>query len=625
MKWPRQRATGELDSPKVRLANVRFLNSVPYSLSRDLDWIDYLEVSPQEASSLLYEQECDIACIPVSEFIRHGGYKKLDYGISANGVVESVLLVSEVPLEKVRRVFVDSSSSSSVCLLRTLLSKRPQSSGIRFYRMEASDLARKVKSEDAGLLIGDEARCQAGNFPFVYDLGQMWWELTGLPFVFAVWAYRDGRLSEAQLRELESVFARGVGDREALASAWATSHGQDIAGAVGYVRDAIHYEVSEGQEKAIQTFSARGAEAGLFPRRDSGSHSQSLSSILERASAGERLSLVEGLKLAKEASLGELTMAADERREMLHGSEDVSYIVDRNINYTNVCNVYCRFCAFYRAPNKDGGYVLSKDELAAKVQETVDAGGKQILLQGGLHPELKIDYYEDLFSWLKERFPEVNLHALSADEIWHIARVSSLSLEETLRRLISVGLGSLPGAGGEILTDRVRYRIARLKTTSREWLDVHRRAHFLGITSTCTMMFGVEEDWEDRLIHILRLRELQDETRGFTAFIAWPFQSDNTKLKPSDTSALEYLRVQAVSRLFFDNIPSIQSSWVTQGPDIGQLALFCGANDFGSTMFEENVVSAAGTVFCMDEDSICRHISEAGFQPWRRDVHYQRV
>ncbi|MEI8375406.1 MAG: cyclic dehypoxanthinyl futalosine synthase [Planctomycetota bacterium] len=348
-----------------------------------------------------------------------------------------------------------------------------------------------------------------------------------------------------------------------------------------------------------------------------------LDHLLSKAADGGRLSVEEALHLAADASLAALGLAADVRRNQLHPGRRVSYIVERNINYTNVCNAYCRFCAFYRAPGRTDGYTLGKEELAAKMDETVAAGGIQILLQGGLNPELGIDYYEDLFRWLKQHYPTVNLHALSADEILHICEVSSLSIEESLSRLIAAGMGSLPGAGAEILVDHVRKRIARLKSGADKWLAVHRMAHRLGIPSTCTMMFGVEETWHDRLLHLEMLRQLQDETGGFTAFIAWPYQQGELKLASGNTSAAEYLRVQALARLFLDNIPHLQSSWVTQGPSVGQIALSFGADDFGSVMFEENVVSAAGTTFRMNSDFIELQIRHAGYTPWRRDVRYQ--
>jgi cyclic dehypoxanthinyl futalosine synthase len=352
-------------------------------------------------------------------------------------------------------------------------------------------------------------------------------------------------------------------------------------------------------------------------------NSLTVNRLLNKAADGRRLSVDEALHLAANASLADLGLAADARRNQLHPGRRVSYIVERNINYTNVCNVYCRFCAFYRAPGRPGGYTLSKEELAVKIDETVAAGGIQILLQGGLNPDCGIEYYEDLFRWLKQQYPTVNLHALSADEVLHVCKVSDLSIEEALTRLIAAGMGSLPGAGAEILVDHVRKRIARLKSGADKWLAVHRAAHRLGIPSTCTMMFGVKESWHDRILHFEMLRDLQDETGGFTAFITWPYQQGELKLGRGNTSAAEYLRVQALARLFLDNIPHLQSSWVTQGPSIGQVALSFGADDFGAVMFEENVVSAAGTTFRMNSEFIESQIRRAGYTPWRRNVRYQ--
>ncbi|MHB8898725.1 MAG: cyclic dehypoxanthinyl futalosine synthase [Thermoguttaceae bacterium] len=351
---------------------------------------------------------------------------------------------------------------------------------------------------------------------------------------------------------------------------------------------------------------------------------RTLESILDDATSGGRLSSGDALRLAGEASLADLGLAAMLRRQALHPGCRVSYIVERNINYTNVCNVYCRFCAFYRAPGRPGGYTLTRVELAAKIEETVQAGGIQILLQGGLNPELGIEYYEELFRWIKTHYP-VNLHALSADEILHIGRVSGLTIEEVLARLVEAGMGSLPGGGAEILVDSVRHRIARLKSSTEEWLAVHRAAHRLGLPSSSTMMFGVGETWTDRVEHLDRLRRLQDETGGFTAFIAWPYQQGSLRLRRGNTTPTEYLRVQALARLFLDNIPHLQSSWVTQGPSVGQVALDFGADDFGAVMFEENVVSAAGTTFRMNAASIERQIVGAGYTPWRRDVRYREV
>ncbi len=348
----------------------------------------------------------------------------------------------------------------------------------------------------------------------------------------------------------------------------------------------------------------------------------SIDALLGRAAEGGRISAGEALVLAKDASLADLGLAANARRHALHPGYRVSYIVERNINYTNVCNVYCRFCAFYRAPGKPGGYTLSKAQIGEKIAKTVEAGGIQILLQGGLNPGLGIEYYEDLFRWIKSTYP-IALHALSADEILHIGKVSGLPIEAVLERLVAAGMDSLPGGGAEILVDEVRRRIARLKSSADDWIAVHRAAHRLGLPTTCTMMVGVRESWQERLGHLERLRGLQDETGGFTAFITWPYQKGNLTLAEGNTTAPEYLRVQALSRLFLDNVPHLQSSWVTQGPSIGQIALSFGADDFGAVMFEENVVSAAGTTYRMTAEWIEEHIRHAGYEPWRRNVRYE--
>jgi cyclic dehypoxanthinyl futalosine synthase len=302
----------------------------------------------------------------------------------------------------------------------------------------------------------------------------------------------------------------------------------------------------------------------------------------------------------------------------------VTYIIDRNINYTNVCTAQCAFCAFYRdLPSKEG-YVLSKQELAQKIEETIALGGRQILLQGGLHPDLGIEFYEELFRWMKASYP-IWIHGLSPAEVQHIARVSKLSLEESLRRLMAAGLDSIPGGGAEILSDRVRRIIGIAKGSTSEWLEVMETAHRLGMRTTATMMFGHVETLEERIDHLLHLRELQDRTSGFTAFIGWTFQPANTALAGDELTSFQYLRTLAVARVMLDNFPSVQASWVTQGSKIGQVSLRFGANDFGSLMIEENVVSAAGAHFRLSEAQIARAIQDAGFVPKRRTMEYQIV
>jgi len=365
-----------------------------------------------------------------------------------------------------------------------------------------------------------------------------------------------------------------------------------------------------------------------------------LDSLLDKAVSGERLTPDEGLQLLRSGDLTALGSAADAVTRRLHPEPYRTYNIDRNINYSNVCAAVCDFCAFYRPVGHTEAYVLTDEVLHRKIQETVDLGGDQILLQGGLHPQLALEWYEDLLRGIKARFPQVNVHGFSPPELWHFHKIAKLPLETVLRRLMDAGLGSLPGGGGEILVDRVRSLITRGKVLTDGWLEVNRVWHRLGGRSSCTMMFGHVETLEERIEHLTRLRDLQDETGGFTAFICWTHQPphqapwfgrdaeqgrkggvDMSELPPA--GAFEYLKTQAVARLYLDNVPNIQSSWVTQGEKIGQLALLFGANDMGSLMIEENVVAQAGTVFHLSLDTIRRCISDLGYTPRQRNVFYE--
>ena len=352
----------------------------------------------------------------------------------------------------------------------------------------------------------------------------------------------------------------------------------------------------------------------------------SVAKILEKAVAGERLSPEEGVALMRSRDLAALGQAADAVTRRLHPEPVRTYNIDRNINYTNVCTAVCDFCAFYRKPKHPEGYVLPREELLQKVEETVALGGDQILMQGGLHPEFKLEWYEELLGDIKSRFPQVNVHGFSPPEIHHFTKLSKLPLKTVLERLKAAGLGSLPGGGGEILVDRVRAEITRGKVMTDDWLNVHRVWHELGGRSSATMMFGHVETLAERIEHLDRLRQLQDETGGLTAFICWTFQPEHTEMAHIPPSgAFEYLKTQAVARLYLDNVANIQSSWVTQGEKTGQVALFFGANDMGSLMIEENVVSSAGTVHHLTLDSIRRCIREAGYIPRQRNVFYQFI
>jgi len=357
----------------------------------------------------------------------------------------------------------------------------------------------------------------------------------------------------------------------------------------------------------------------------------SLDELRQKVWNGDRINQAEALRLYA-LPLEELGALADRRRQLVkagaydgRGNEIVTYIVDRNVNYTNVCNVYCKFCAFYRTEKDDDSYVITFEELDKKIEETVALNGTQILMQGGHHPKLTKQWYLDLLSHIKNKFPQVNIHGFSPSEFIHFREVFNEPLETIIADFRKAGLGSIPGGGGEILVDRVRQRISPLKAMSDDWLSVMDVAHRQGMNSSATMMFGHVETPADRIEHLERLRVQQDKTKGFTAFICWTFQAEHTKLRAPTVGAQEYLRTQALGRIYLDNFPNVQSSWVTQGQEIGQVALKFGANDLGSIMLEENVVSQAGTTFRMTVADMKRLIKDLGYEPRQRDNWYRLV
>lgn len=351
-----------------------------------------------------------------------------------------------------------------------------------------------------------------------------------------------------------------------------------------------------------------------------------IDSISDKVFGNQRITAEDARFLFGHPDLNELASLANHRRVQKSDPNTVTYIIGRILNYTNVCWVRCKFCAFYRVPNHDEGYLLSDEEILAKVGDTVDKGGVEILFQGGLNPKLKIDYYEGIFAKILDKYPGIILHALSPAEIIYIAHISKLRLEECLSRLKAAGLHSIPGAGGEILVDRVRKIIAPYKDTTDEWLECMRTASALGIRSTASMMFGHVENLDDRVEHLGRIRDLQDECAPFRAFITWNFQPEETNLPiPVKASGFDYLRTVAVSRIFLDNIDNLQVSILTQGPKIAQLALGYGANDFGSVMIEENVVSAAGNKFILSAEEFERLIRDAGYESKRRNTRYELI
>jgi len=355
-----------------------------------------------------------------------------------------------------------------------------------------------------------------------------------------------------------------------------------------------------------------------------------LDHILDKALRGERVSLEEGMELLASDQIEKMGHVANQIMLKHHPDPITTFVVGRNVNYTNVCDVYCRFCAFYRAPGSKEGYVLPDDTILSKIQETIDVGGTEILMQGGTNPDLPFTYYLDLLRKIKEHFPGITMHSFSPAEIQKMKVVSDgLSLDEVIRQLHDAGLDSLPGGGAEILDDRTRRKISRMKGSWTDWMDVMKSAHRHGMNTTATMVYGLGETVEERALHMLRIRDAQDEciankydSTGFLAFISWPFQPDNTNLKLEKAKPEEYLRIVAASRIMLDNIPNFQSSWVTMGPEMGKLSLSYGCNDFGSTMIEENVVSAAGTTHKVNIELILQLIRECGKIPAQRDTKY---
>lgn len=352
--------------------------------------------------------------------------------------------------------------------------------------------------------------------------------------------------------------------------------------------------------------------------------------ILDKVLRGERMTTDECITLFESDQIEKMGHAANQIMLKWHPEPITTFVIGRNINYTNVCDTYCRFCAFYRAPGSKEGYVLPDEVIFQKIQETIDVNGTEILMQGGTNPNLPFSYYTELLRNIKERFPQITMHSFSPAEIWKMKEVSGgLSLEEVVRQIHEAGLDSLPGGGAEILDDRTRRKISRLKGTWREWIDVMQTAHQVGMTTTGTMVIGFGELMEERALHLERIRTAQDEclerkypSKGFLAFIPWTFQPDNTNIKVDRVGPEEYLKTLAISRLYLDNIPNFQSSWVTMGPEVGKQTLHYGCNDFGSTMIEENVVSAAGATHKVNIESILKHIRDAGKIPAQRDTQY---
>ncbi len=622
---------------RLRLAGVGYLNARPLyeGLNREPASARVrLELaSPREVARMIAEDEADLGQVPVAGLASLGDARLVrGAAIGARGNVRTVALFASCPIDEVTDLLVDASSRTSVVLARLILRARRHGKEPRLHACPPAEAIAGIGGKIGALVIGDPALIIENRFSHRLDLGGAWLELTGLPFVFAAWGGRPGVLSAADEQLLVDSKTLGMSHRNAIADAHAEATGLDAAGLRAYLHESIRYELGDEEQRGLQRFFDDAGKAGLLPQatvrffdedRRASAKQPSLDTLLARASAGERLSAAEGERLIGEAELFDLGLAADAVRRRKHPEGVVTYIVDRNVNYTNVCTTSCRFCAFYRPVGHPEGYVLTREVLGKKLQEVVDAGGVQILLQGGLNPELRIEWYEGLFRWMKSTYG-LGLHALSPEEILHIARLEDLSVAKVLERLHAAGLDSVPGGGAEILVDRVRRKIAKAKCTSEDWLGVMRVAHHMGLRSSATMMYGTTDTARDRIGHLVKLRDLQDETGGFTAFFCWDYQHEKgTRIQAGDTGTHLYLRQQAMARIMLDNIAHVGASWVTQGPEIGQVALRFGADDFGSVMFEENVVSSAGTTFCIDAEAIEERIRAVGFKPVRRNVRYE--
>ncbi len=613
----------------LRVVGVEYLNARPlWESLREDPRLDLRLAPPSEVARALAEAEADVGLMPVAAAATIGELRVLrNMAIGARGKVRSVAIVAERPIHELESIALDLSSRTSVVLARLLLARQKLTP--RLFGAQPKDAIAQIGDRRGALLIGDPALDVEEKYPYRLDLAEAWLEWTGLPFVFAAWFARPDCVSREQEDLFRIAKQKGLARTDAIAAEHAARSGLSEESLRSYLTESIRYDLGDEELAGLQRFWAEAAKAGLLPAatpsfeepRVSTSR-PTLDSILSRAADGERLSAAEGVRLLREGSFFELGLAADAIRRRKHPKGVVTYIVDRNVNYTNVCTTSCRFCAFYRPVGHAEGYVLSREVLGKKLQEVKDAGGVQILLQGGLNPDLRIEWYEDLFRWMKSEYG-LGLHALSPEEIIHLSRLEGLTVRQVLERLHAAGLDSVPGGGAEILVDRVRRKIAKAKCTSAEWLDVMRVAHHMGLRSSATMMYGTVDTPEERIQHLVKIRDLQDETGGFTAFFCWDFQFESgTHIAPGDNGTHLYLRTQAVARLMLDNVDHVGASWVTQGPAVGQVALRFGADDFGSVMFEENVVSSAGTTFRIGAEAIEKRIHDAGFKATRRNVKY---
>jgi cyclic dehypoxanthinyl futalosine synthase len=630
-------------SQPLRLAAVSFLNARPitYGIERGLvgaDRFDLRFAEPSSCAAAVAAGEADLGLMPIASYAASTEELRVVPGIAiaSCGPVRTVVLVGQVPRQEMTAIALDGASRTSQMLVRLLT--REHGLHPDFVEVPHAQIADAASGTRGALIIGDLGLQIDGRFRHVYDLGQEWHSLVGLPFVYAIWAGRPGVVLSEDVGLLQESLRLGLAHRKEIGRAWAVDNGANPAVGEDYLCKNILHRLGSAELSGATAFLARSHEAGLLakPMRVRLFHcpvpppppppprpARSLDALLTDAAAGERMTLEEGVRLYSEAPLFDLGQAADLRRQTLHPDGVVTYIVDRNINYTNACTTCCSFCNFHRSPGHAQAYTLSREDLAQKLRETVELGGVQVLLQGGINPALSLAYYEDLFRFMKANFP-LAIHGLSPEEIRYLSERESLPVRVVLERLVAAGLDSVPGGAAEILDDEIRRRISPRKCSADTWIDVMREAHGLGLRTSATMVFGFGESPRQLVGHLDRLRRLQDQTAGFTAFICWSFQAEGTRLPlQDDTGALRYLRVLALARLYLDNFPNLQVSWVTMGPAVGQVALRFGGNDFGSAMIEENVVATAGTVFRISAGDIERTVRGAGFIPRRRNMRYE--
>lgn len=570
---------------------------------------------PAQLAQMLVRGE--IAAAPVSSYaaIAYGFDYVPGICIAADGPVKSVLVLSKKEANNIDTLALDTGSLSGANMARIILDEvygcRPE-----LVRIAPTPVERMLDNADAALVIGNPAMQCSKDGVILLDVAEEWKKLTGVPAVFALWA--GNGITPELVEVLNEAKSVGMTKLPEIAGEESERLSLPYDLCLDYLSRIMIYDLGEREAAGLEAFRSKLAAHDLLRIETPASPECQACGM---TTGGERIAPDEALALFA-ADLPELGQAADAVCQRMHPGRTRTYVIDRNINYTNICVSGCKFCAFYREPGAPDAYVLSNRQVLEKIREAVDLGATQIMLQGGLHPDLGLDYFEALFHEVKSEF-NVQLHSLSAPEIVHLSGLSGLPVREVLMRLQDSGLDSLPGGGAEILTDRIRSRVSPGKCTAAEWASVMRAAASIGMRSTATMVFGMGEEPSDRVAHLDLVRQIQDETGVFTAFIPWTFQPGNTALGGRAVGGHDYLRTLAISRLYLDNIANIQASWVTQGGAIAQLALMFGANDVGSTMIEENVVAAAGVSHSMSESDLVELIRGAGFVPAQRDTMYR--